>query len=557
MVSSILIFSSFQISFNESQTICLACFSTLKTFHELLETVRSNYNYQQIPLVKCEVFESDCLTVTELLPIKEDDLKDEEFFGDVTTKSEQIEDDECDYVPPTKKPRAPRTKFVKTKQKKEDQDYVPPSVAAQIKKAEVAAAKQKAALEKPAPSYEVSGPFSKKEKRSRKESWAANNQKIRDFVEVKCHLCNIPLDSYFQLHKHFKATHPEHKKGFLMCCGRKFDRRYELIEHINFHIMPNLYHCDLCPARSFKQKNGLQYHMKMFHLGDQTPKTCEICQKEFKNEQMLKSHSKFHEVDEEKTFECYKCQKQYSNIHRLKLHYTMSHKISKHPPRTYVCEICSEVVDTREKFKSHVARHKELEIIERGEGFKCPQCDRVFAYQSKVDKHIERIHNVSTRKTYICEVCSRVLKSLHSLKQHRRTFHSDVPEQARIPCHICGNLMKNNRSMQKHLQKHRENAEMEHICKECGHVSKSKGALWTHVRYTHKLKRNLPCQFCPKMFKMELDVQEHEATHTGIDLYQCEFCPQTFKFGASYRGHRKRNHPKEYEIVKPKWMAKA
>lgn len=40
-----------------------------------------------------------------------------------------------------------------------------------------------------------------------------------------------------------------------------------------------------------------------------------------------------------------------------------------------------------------------------------------------------------------------------------------------------------------------------------------------------------------------------------VDLYKCDFCPKTFKFSASYRGHRKREHPVEYELNKPKWMA--
>jgi len=196
--------------------------------------------------------------------------------------------------------------------------------------------------------------------------------------------------------------------------------------------------------------------------------------------------------------------------------------------------------------------HKAKEIIAQGGGIQCLQCEKKFADQERVDQHVARVHN-SNHGSVICEICSRELKSLSSLRSHKKTFHSDQPVQ-RLPCHICGNLLKSKLGMRKHMREHREK-DQGHTCKECGQISKSKGALWGHMRFKHKLKRNLPCQYCPKMFKQPLDVKEHESTHTDTFLYKCEFCTKMFKFGASYRGHRKREHPEEYELVKPKWMA--
>lgn len=41
-------------------------------------------------------------------------------------------------------------------------------------------------------------------------------------------------------------------------------------------------------------------------------------------------------------------------------------------------------------------------------------------------------------------------------------------------------------------------------------------------------------------------MQEHMATHTGIDLYSCQFCARTFKSHANMHNHKKKMHPNEW-----------
>lgn len=521
---------------NEAQATCFGCFGTLKSFHELIEIVKSNYKYEDISLVKCEVFETDCLTVTEL-PILQCEVFKEEHFDEIEenfnkVRKTAIYDSENEFQAP---------------EDAADDDFVPGlTPAAKRKKLKLSKANAKEALKKPKPPSEPSNykrypKISVDEQQRRQEQIEEDNEKIRSLVEVKCHLCSIPFETFFQIHKHFKTSHPDYDRCFLMCCGRKFKRRYELLDHLKSHESAEKFKCSLCTS-SFRTPRTLKSHVTAMHRGE--PQTCTVCQKVCRNEGALKSHMKFHEFDFSRTYECYQCAKKFQNLAHLKLHFSKRHRIEKEV--TLVCDVCSKVFSSRAKFRSHVSYHNEQEVIERGEGFKCNQCEKVFGAEKKLKMHINQVH---ANQTIICEICSRPLKSINSLKSHIQTVHEDLGDQPRVPCLICGNLMKNQRSLEVHLKKHRA-SETDNVCKECGHHSASKGALWNHVRLMHRLQRNLPCQYCPKMLKTELDVKEHEATHTGIDLYQCEFCPQTFKFGASYRGHRKRQHPDEY---KPKW----
>lgn len=43
-------------------------------------------------------------------------------------------------------------------------------------------------------------------------------------------------------------------------------------------------------------------------------------------------------------------------------------------------------------------------------------------------------------------------------------------------------------------------------------------------------------------------MQEHTATHTGIDLYKCGYCEATFKSKSNRSTHYRRHHPVEYSI---------
>lgn len=50
-------------------------------------------------------------------------------------------------------------------------------------------------------------------------------------------------------------------------------------------------------------------------------------------------------------------------------------------------------------------------------------------------------------------------------------------------------------------------------------------------------------------------LQEHMATHTGVDLYNCSYCETSFKSKSSRSTHYRRHHPVEYSnnmVIRPR-----
>lgn len=88
-------------------------------------------------------------------------------------------------------------------------------------------------------------------------------QKILSSVEVKCYECGEQFDSFFRVRKHFKRFHPD-VKGYLMCCDRKFTRRYELLEHLEYHDKSVVHRCQICNnGKDYKSASSLRMHIKV------------------------------------------------------------------------------------------------------------------------------------------------------------------------------------------------------------------------------------------------------------------------------------------------------
>lgn len=341
---------------------------------------------------------------------------------------------------------------------------------------------------------------------------AEADQKLRDMVEVKCYLCNLPFDTFREVNKHFSETHPSYKFGFLKCCGKSFERRYLLLEHIETHLNPEKFKCSICANKSFDSKLSLARHMKNMHDTEKVLLTCEICKREFKSSHSLKIHMQLHEVDKQKSFECFMCKRTCVNFYLLKRHLNKQHAFSN--GESYICDICPKVFSKKNQYVPHMRIHKEKALIASGEGLKCSYCDSTFGSQYRLNHHIGRVHTMTSAVT--CKICSKVMKHHDYLKIHMENIHGAV---SRIPCDICGNRLKNDKVWKAHMERHREEQTLaDYICSECGHISKSKKALYCHVKLQHKMQRNLPCQYCSKLFRRNKELKEHEATHTG-DTY--------------------------------------
>lgn len=288
--------------------------------------------------------------------------------------------------------------------------------------------------------------------------------------------------------------------------------------------------CDICndPITSFKEA---QDHFKSIH-NQVAYLIC--CNRKFKQQSIFLNHLKLH--TNPNLFQCSICYKNLTSKAILQSHVLLH---SDAPIDEVTCDLCGKKKKNKYRLASHF---KEFHM----ENFECEKCKKKFSTEIRLKRH-KKNHKMENFK---CEICQKILKSSSSLKDHLKSVHSQTDK---VECSLCGHFLKNQISMRKHLNRHRQ-MEQNIKCEMCQKPCTTRAALRSHMRMKHLLKKIIPCKFCDKKFKTELDKNEHEATHTGIDLYKCEFCGAGFKFGANYRAHRKKDHPEEYEKIKPRWL---
>lgn len=65
------------------------------------------------------------------------------------------------------------------------------------------------------------------------------DEKILDFVKLDCEDCAHKSTNYLDFLAHTRLVHG--KPGFVYCCGKKFNRRSKIVDHIGWHINPDIF----------------------------------------------------------------------------------------------------------------------------------------------------------------------------------------------------------------------------------------------------------------------------------------------------------------------------
>lgn len=66
------------------------------------------------------------------------------------------------------------------------------------------------------------------------------DEKIKDFFDRSCDYCHSEPDTWLEVKAHYREKH-DGKKGYLKCCGRKFDKRIHIENHISWHLNPKIF----------------------------------------------------------------------------------------------------------------------------------------------------------------------------------------------------------------------------------------------------------------------------------------------------------------------------
>ncbi|XP_058443528.1 PR domain zinc finger protein 5-like [Malaya genurostris] len=167
------------------------------------------------------------------------------------------------------------------------------------------------------------------------------------------------------------------------------------------------------------------------------------------------------------------------------------------------CHLCGKQYD-HWKLKAHLNEHEDKRP------YVCDQsgCNSAFRGLDLLNRHKKLLHSDYFYKS--CPVCDRKCKTQGVYKTHI-SYHEDP----KLPCDVCGKLMRNKRSMWKHMKSHESMEERKHVC-----------------------------DICNKRFAVAYTLRVHRRIHTQEKPFACNICEKQFQYNCLLKNHINRYHNK-------------
>ncbi|KAH8290645.1 hypothetical protein KR054_004753 [Drosophila jambulina] len=281
--------------------------------------------------------------------------------------------------------------------------------------------------------------------------------KISAHMRLTCDVCHEGQETFLLLCKHMMQEH--HRKGYAICCNKKFYKRSFLTDHIDRHADPEKFKCTQCDKR-FADKQCLRNH------------------------ELLK-----HQPEEEKTFMCEQCPKRYTKQYLLDQHRVI------HKERNVVCDICERRFPNQSLLCTHV------KMVHGNCGTMCDICAQVIRGRAAFQRH-QLEHAGVTEPRVQCDICGSWHKNKHSLKKHVRRHNGTA-----ATCDLCGKVSPNRSAMLSH-QRYVHLTDRKHECSVCGKAFKKAITLKEHMTM-HTGEVLYKCPHCPKTFNSNANQHTH------------------------------------------------
>lgn len=136
---------------------------------------------------------------------------------------------------------------------------------------------------------------------------------------------------------------------------------------------------------------------------------------------------------------CIVCSKMFWNFLALHNHYQSCHQCYS----TWICLYCGRHSNDVTRMHAHLRSHKNNVVINGEKKYRCNNCSKIFEHLESYNAHgcpkekMREVHEKTTKKAYICEVCGVGFPGLFSLDNHKQT-HIDEPKGSKLAeCTIC------------------------------------------------------------------------------------------------------------------------
>ncbi|XP_045782431.1 gastrula zinc finger protein XlCGF26.1-like [Maniola jurtina] len=233
---------------------------------------------------------------------------------------------------------------------------------------------------------------------------------------------------------------------------------------------------------------------------------------------------------------CSHCDIEFLDIVTLRLHSKLTHgKCS-----AFVCIDCNNLGnDDFEPFIKHVKIHRK-KLRKR-----CHYCDENIN-EASLPFHIEQHFQKSQVS---CTKCGEILKNNESLQKHLGEYSSTKPKRKPrrkrgtpltiedLTCALCKKVYKNPNSLRDHMKIHTNDRKKNYTCDRCGKMFYNKGTLTSHIMAHDKVRPHI-CRICNKSFLFPNMLRRHVEMHSGIKPFSCEQCGRCFRLRYQLNAHK-------------------
>ncbi|CAH4033152.1 unnamed protein product [Pieris brassicae] len=200
----------------------------------------------------------------------------------------------------------------------------------------------------------------------------------------------------------------------------------------------NFRECILC-ARNFKRRNDCKRHLiEHFLKNAYTSKTqckglkCQICGDVFEKIDMFRSHMRLHACLP--VYKCEICNRTFSDSSNFSKHKKV------HNFQILICDICKKKFNNKAYLAKHIKDHENTPMI------KCDKCKKTFVCKSAYKKHYRKNHSVYSR--FKCHECSELFSTTRDKWDHMWKVHREREVQA--DCNLCDAKYRKKSDLKRH-----------------------------------------------------------------------------------------------------------
>lgn len=304
--------------------------------------------------------------------------------------------------------------------------------------------------------------------------------------------------------------------------------------HVDTDYVENENSIFKCPGcmTTCETKSALLQH---FTTHGKSPLSCKLCRSTFNSILLFWKHQKKKEC-KLSLLKCSECDEKFK-YRRHYLKHILGHNDNN-------CRYCEEKFSTWALYKNHL-KEKHPDIKMERDLIPCRFCAMSFRRHLGLYNHYQVEHS---KGKFVCLSCGLLLPTKEKFKEH-----SLVHESEKIwKCKICKMKFYRRQQLLFHVSVHKSGT---YKCLTCDITVTSKVDLYKHKKDGHEVKGPEPkfeCEICHKVFKKNVVLKNHMATHSLEKKYYCKYCVKSFRTMDALQKHEKRkSHFEKAKIILP------